>query len=254
MSDFEDFVSKTNQAKTSDEIFSHFQDALKKQGFEHIVYSLVTNHSSLNRIAEHGIRRTYPEAWMNHYMSNEYFPNDPVCHESLKSKDPFTWTGMCNSRELKPIEQKIMNEATEFNLVEGIALPLHGHHHELAVVGLACETLDINTEKSALHLLRAYASQFHIAYSEYAPPSEFIETIKLTPREKEILLWAAEGKSDPVIADILNISYATVRFHMANIFKKLDANERTFAVVKALRLGLITPGLIAPANNTYHNR
>jgi DNA-binding CsgD family transcriptional regulator len=44
-----------------------------------------------------------------------------------------------------------------------------------------------------------------------------------------------------VIADILMIKHSTVRFHIKNIFHKLEVNERTLAVVKAIKLGLITP-------------
>ena len=58
------------------------------------------------------------------------------------------------------------------------------------------------------------------------------------------MLWAAEGKSDAVIAEIIGISHATIRFHMNNIFRKLQANERTLATVKAIRQGLILPTCI----------
>ena len=69
--------------------------------------------------------------------------------------------------------------------------------------------------------------------------------VHLTEREREILSWAAEGKSDAVIADIIGISHATIRFHLNNIFRKLQANERTLATVKAIRLGLIFPSCMA---------
>ena len=59
-------------------------------------------------------------------------------------------------------------------------------------------------------------------------------------------MWAAEGKSNSVIAEILGVSHATIRFHMNNIFKKLDANERTLATVKAIRQGLILPSYVTP--------
>jgi DNA-binding CsgD family transcriptional regulator len=71
-----------------------------------------------------------------------------------------------------------------------------------------------------------------------------LEQVRLSAREKEILLWAAEGKSDAVIAEIIGVTHATIRFHMNNIFKKLQANERTLATVKAIRLGLILPSCI----------
>ena len=40
------------------------------------------------------------------------------------------------------------------------------------------------------------------------------------------------------------LSHATIRFHMNNIFRKVQANERTLATVKAIRLGLILPSCI----------
>jgi DNA-binding CsgD family transcriptional regulator len=47
------------------------------------------------------------------------------------------------------------------------------------------------------------------------------------------------SKSDAAIADKLHISVHTVDSHMRKIFRKLEVNNRTMAVVKALTLGLI---------------
>ena len=56
----------------------------------------------------------------------------------------------------------------------------------------------------------------------------------LTIREKEILLWVRDGKSTWEVASILGISKDTVKFHMKNIFKKLNASSRSQAVTIAL--------------------
>lgn len=56
----------------------------------------------------------------------------------------------------------------------------------------------------------------------------------LTRREREILLWIANGKSYWETARILSISEGTVRIHLASIRKKLDAPNTTNAVAKAL--------------------
>ncbi|WP_280138535.1 helix-turn-helix domain-containing protein [Methyloceanibacter methanicus] len=62
----------------------------------------------------------------------------------------------------------------------------------------------------------------------------------LTPREKEVMRWIAAGKTDQEIAGILNITPGTVNVHVERAKRKLDAFQRTFAVVKAIRFGEIS--------------
>ena len=62
----------------------------------------------------------------------------------------------------------------------------------------------------------------------------------LTPREIQVLELLAEGLPNKSIADRLGISDQTVKFHVASISGKLGAANRTDAVRRALRRGLIT--------------
>ena len=61
----------------------------------------------------------------------------------------------------------------------------------------------------------------------------------LTPRELEVLHLLAEGLSNKAVAQRLDISDHTVKFHVNAIMSKLGAQSRTAAVVQATRLGLI---------------
>ena len=62
----------------------------------------------------------------------------------------------------------------------------------------------------------------------------------LTPREIEVLELVAEGLPNKVIATRLGISDQTVKFHLSSIIGKLGASNRTDAVRRAMRRGLIT--------------
>jgi DNA-binding NarL/FixJ family response regulator len=62
----------------------------------------------------------------------------------------------------------------------------------------------------------------------------------LTPRETQVLELLAEGLPNRVIAGRLGISDQTVKFHVASISGKLGAANRTDAVRRAVRRGLIT--------------
>ena len=62
----------------------------------------------------------------------------------------------------------------------------------------------------------------------------------LTLRELEVLQLAVDGLSNKEIAGKLDISEKTVKNHIANIFSKLQVNDRTQAIVYALRKGLVS--------------
>jgi DNA-binding NarL/FixJ family response regulator len=61
----------------------------------------------------------------------------------------------------------------------------------------------------------------------------------LTPRELEVIRGIQEGLKNKAIAAQLNISEATVNFHIKNIVGKLHANDRTHAVMIAIRRGML---------------
>jgi len=72
-------------------------------------------------------------------------------------------------------------------------------------------------------------------------PVELTENdVNLTPREKEVLVLAAEGKPSKDIADALYVCKRTIDFHLANIYDKLQVSNRVQAMRRAAILGLVT--------------
>ena len=67
-------------------------------------------------------------------------------------------------------------------------------------------------------------------------------TLRLSSRQREVLEWAAIGKTDWEIGKILSISERAVKFHLEKARQRLDASNRTHAVARAISLGLIDPG------------
>jgi two-component system response regulator DegU len=61
----------------------------------------------------------------------------------------------------------------------------------------------------------------------------------ITKREEEVLQLIADGLSTPEVAEQLYISLKTVKNHLASIYQKLDSRDRTQAVVRAVRMGII---------------
>ena len=85
------------------------------------------------------------------------------------------------------------------------------------------------------------ADAFLVASPTASPDLDDAESVEsLTPREIEVLELVAEGLSNKAVAVRLGISDQTVKFHLTSITGKLGAANRTDAVRRAVRRGLIT--------------
>ncbi len=83
----------------------------------------------------------------------------------------------------------------------------------------------------------------HAAQAKVVPnfdSAKPLEDLGLTPREAEVLLWIAQGKSNGDIATILGCAENTVKVHIARIFEKQGFENRNAATVRALEV-LSTP-------------
>lgn len=83
------------------------------------------------------------------------------------------------------------------------------------------------------------------AGKRYLPPAtaarlvEAMESERLTPRELDVLKLLAEGQRNREIADALGLAEPTVKIHVNNLLRKLEAKDRTEATIIALKRGMI---------------
>jgi DNA-binding NarL/FixJ family response regulator len=77
--------------------------------------------------------------------------------------------------------------------------------------------------------------------AELRKPSEDSAFDRLTPRERQVLTFIAEGKSNKEIAGFLSLSVNTVAVHRANLMDALNIHKAAELVLYAVRKGLVTP-------------
>ena len=111
--------------------------------------------------------------------------------------------------------------------LDGAAVDVVGEFSSLA----AARTADLDAD-GLLVAVRAGGQRG--AQADGAPPE------RLTPREVQVLELVAQGLPNKTIAERLRISDQTVKFHVASIAGKLGAANRTDAVRRAVRRGLVT--------------
>ena len=71
--------------------------------------------------------------------------------------------------------------------------------------------------------------------ADFSDSRPLVNKLGLTPREAEVLLWVAQGKSNSEIGSILGSAESTVKKHLENVYEKLGVRNRTAAVAKLQR-------------------
>lgn len=79
---------------------------------------------------------------------------------------------------------------------------------------------------------RSLAGAFNPDFSSPKP----LEQLGLTPKEAEVLLWVAQGKSNADVAVILGMADTTVKRHLSNMFPKLGVETRNAATLMAFEI------------------
>lgn len=235
----EDFIQASNACRSPEELFRLFQSNIERLGFTSAVYTFVSDHDFIGQKAGHGVQFSYPQDWMNHYLAQGYQHIDPVISEVFNARNAFTWESLGIHRELTQIQQTMFNEARESGLVEGVGVPLHGIRGEVAGLGLASTSRDIYHDRNTLSLLQVLGSQFHLAYCQMHSGKKQPE-ISLSQRETDILQWMSLGKTMAETALILGCGVDNVKYHVKQIYRKLEVNSKALAITKAVQMGLIT--------------
>ena len=177
--------------------------------------------------------------WTEHYFKSDYLKADPVIQQLSSRTLPFVWGEVpLTSSQHRTIYQ----EAKEMGLHDGVAIPIHGAHQDLFFISLATDCKDAaqNAPLDQLRLLAVHLQSSYLRLLNSDVQTEFGHSL-LTARERDCLSYCAIGKTSWEIGLCLGISEKTVDFHIHNASIKLNANSRIFAVVKALRNGLISP-------------
>jgi DNA-binding CsgD family transcriptional regulator len=240
MTDISLFESLLN-CQTVEELHANTTAIANQMGFEHFLYGVQVN-TSLTRPYRF-ILSCYPEEWRKRYDDEGYVNIDPTVRHCIRSTIPIIWK---NELFKGHKEIKVRNEARDCGLVTGASFAVHGGHGETAMLSLATsrESREAQNDIMAMmgqgQLLTCYLHEAvqRLVLSRGPLP---LRQVSLTERERECLLWAAEGKTGWEIANIVNISERTVTFHLQNAAQKMGVVNRQQAISRALSMGLITP-------------
>lgn len=181
----------------------------------------------------------FSDEWERAYREVDHLV-DPLPALAINRSSAFRWSDATQLGALSAEATDFLDRMKLAGLEEGVAIPCFGPHARSGFIGIAKPLDEVVITDKLLRRVQLAGQVAFQAYCEIEPSHEELVPA-LSQRELEVIRWIGEGKSNAVIAAILDISKSSVDIYVKRIFAKLRVHDRTTASVRALSLGLIAP-------------
>lgn len=187
-------------------------------------------HGGLKGVAKL-VNVNYPIEWLAAYLQNGYATVDPVLLTHFRQFGSQLWSDTYRAAD-SAAQQTFIEHAGSHGLSEGVTL---GQHSKAGTLGslFSFSGQDMGEHPRHRAVLAHLAPHLHLALMRLAF-SPMDSHSSLSMREREVLQWMIEGKTNWEASRILGISERTVKFHVRNILTKLQSSTRGQAIAHAL--------------------
>jgi len=200
-------------------------------GVKHIAYIRFAPDKSVDTTLLTAVV-TYSREWQHRYFMKQYVRVDPVIVHGVHAVMPFDWEDL----EVPPEASAFFADALNHGVgLRGVSIPVRNRRNSCALVSLSSDMDKEEWERFKrdnmvkLQLLSALIDSA-AAMNSKLPAAP----VKLSKREEQCLLWAARGRTYQEIADVLGISFGSVKTHLDTGRHKLHCLNLTHAVAVAI--------------------
>lgn len=177
----------------------------------------------------------YSSEWLSMYAADKMYKADPIIRYNYERFETHFWSEALTAYGDDPCRD-FMKKASDFGLVHGVASGMRdGSKGSIFSFSSPNNNFRIH-HKDILNILTPH---IHMALARVGGVKREESCPSISEREKEVLNWMKEGKTNWEISVILSISERTVKFHVQNIERKLNATNKAHAIAIAMDMGLV---------------
>ncbi len=185
----------------------------------------------------HMVNVSYPPEWLDLYISNRFDKVDPVIREHLLNPRVQYWD---DTYRKYPDARHFISLSHDFGLKAGYSCGLRSHDGTtMSLFSLSARSMECHPRTRLILSYALPVLDLCLARVWCPARSGLVPQRNLSARETEILKWAGDGKSRWEISVILHVGNETVKWHVKNILRKLNAVNTTQAVAIAIERGFI---------------
>jgi LuxR family quorum sensing-dependent transcriptional regulator len=227
-------VQATTAAEETIGVLSSFIEAY---GFERIFLGQLVNPASVP-IKDILYLSDWPEELKEHRRSQMAILHDPIANCALRSKRPFSWA---EAREhASRAGRMVVDMVHDYGITDGMMFPMHALESVSGGVSLGGSSkLDLSATQVRELEIVCQSVYYHL--EEMLGPFPYQKLAELTRREAECVQFAAAGKTNWEIAQILGIQEDTVKKTLRRASDKLQAVNRAHLVATAIAGSQIFP-------------
>ncbi len=235
--DVQEFVRTVRDAADLDGITEVLSDATRRFDFDY--FGMVQRVSA--RLSASPVQLSdFPPTWRNLLASEDYYIHDPVLVACEKSVAPFAWADLPKLITMTRQHHAYMANAEKQGLKRGYTIPIHvpGEASGLCSFVTAGDKELPQGSLPAAQYLACFA--FEAARRLVVERSASAGVPRLTQRQLDCVVLAAQGKSNWVASRLLGLSPDTVHKYLESAKKRYGVSSRTELVVRALYDGQLS--------------
>lgn len=232
----EAFVRQVRELECEQQLAEALAEMSGDLGFR---YFALTHHVNVRQSSAAIRLHNYPSGWAEWFDEQQLGAVDPVHRASSQTNVGFAWSNLDQMILLTPRDRRILELARQEGIGDGFTVPAHVPGEAHGSCSFAAEYgTTVREENLALaQLVGAFA--FDAARRILRPRGPLEPLPRLTDRQRECVVWAARGKSDWEISQILGVSHETVIQHLKQARERYGVGKRTLLAVHALFDGTI---------------
>ncbi len=231
-------IAAIDAGASSKEVFERFADFVGAFGFNTVALGHLANPAMKSDSGKDWFTvGNWPDEWRREWLDKRYIFRDPIARMALKTRKSFTWSSAY--QQASRFERAVIDLSSDFGFRDGLAIPMYTEDGPPGCVTLGADRVDVSPrERAAIELVSIHAySRLETLFG----PFPYRPVKPLSPRELDVLHYAAAGKTNWEIGTILSISEFSVRGHLSSAQKKLDCVNRAHSIATAMQRSLIFP-------------